>query len=94
MYVIECECGRRTETTETDLTCDGCGKSLSIQGWGQWPTPEWRGNSIPLSVAEARKIIHNATTTVGPDSPDGERDNDGASPARIQGDTQLLDVAK
>lgn len=85
MYVIECVCGRRTETAETDLTCGGCGKSLSIQGWGQWPTPEWRGNSAPLSIGEVRKIIHNATNPVGQGSTDSERDNGGVTPA-VAGD--------
>lgn len=91
MYVIECECGRRTETAETDLICGGCGKSLSIQGWGQWPTPEVGGKSIlQLSVDEAHKIIHNAILSPA----DGQRDHDGVTPARVEGDVELLDVAK
>lgn len=81
MYVIECECGRRVETAETEVQCR-CGLLLSIEGWGQWPTDVLTGANVPLSVAEVRKIILNATEA---DSSDGDRDHDGTTPARIEG---------
>ncbi len=85
MYIIECECGVRVETAESETTCR-CGRILSVHGWGQ-DADTLSGSSIPLSIDEVRKIIHNA-------SPDSQRDHDGVTPARVEGDVQRISVAK
>lgn len=85
MYVIECECGRRVETAESEVSCR-CGLLLSIQGWGHWPTDVLMSKNAALSIPEVRKIIDNATNPVGAGPADSQRDNDGVTPARIEGD--------